>query len=253
VTPERPFPSGLINISQENVGNPFKTVVPSTDSNGDIHSITQIVCFIVITHHFIAGLARLWCEFLLKAFIFLVEALERPDIVVQIPSRHPTVLSYSRIPSYHVTALLVCPTCRDVFPVGYGTPVDCPRCSIPLFKEHLHPHPANSSIPNPTHKVLIPCIHLLFLSISAQLERVFSLPGIEDKVDWWCTLSQQEGVYQDISDGKIWGKILDMEGKEVFRSVTLNGKKCAPDGELWIGVALAMDWYLPMPCLAVLN
>ena len=251
VTPERPFPSGLVNISQENVGNPFKTVAPSTDSNGDIHSITQIVCFVVISLHFIAGLARSWCEFLLKAFILLVEALGRPDIAVQIPSRLPTVLSYSGIPSYYVTALPVCPTCGDVFPVGHGTPVDCPRCSIPLFKEHLHP--ANSSIPNPTRKVLIPRIRLPFLSISAQLERVFSLPGIEDEVDWWRTLSRQEGVYQDISDGKMWGEILDTEGKEFFRSVTLNGRKCAPDGELRIGVALAMDWYLPIPHLAVLN
>ena len=242
VTPERPFPSGLVNISQENVGNPFKTAAPSTASNSDVDSITQVVCFIVIALHFAAGLARSWCEFLLKAFIYLVEALGRPDIAIQIPSRLPTILSYSGMPSYHVTALPVCPTCGDVFPVGYSTPVDCPRCSIPLFKEHLHP--PNSSIPNPTRKVLIPCIHLPFLSISAQLERVLSLPGIEDEVDWWRTLSRQQGVYQDISDGKIWGKILDAEGKEFFRSVTLNGRKCAPDGELRIGVALTMDWYL---------
>ncbi|SRR5258706_4181738 len=67
VTPERPFPSGLVNKLQENASNPFKMVAPSTDSNSDIHSITQIVCFIVITLHFIAGLARLWCKFLLKS------------------------------------------------------------------------------------------------------------------------------------------------------------------------------------------
>ena len=187
VTPEKPFPSGLVNISQENVGNPFKAVAPSTTSNGDIDTIAQLVCFVVIALHFIAGLARSWCEFLLKAFIFLVEALGRPDIAAQIPSRLPTVLSYARIPSYHVTALPVCPTCGDVFPVGYGTPVDCPRCSIPLFNEHIHP--SIPSIPNPTSKILVPRIRLPFLAISAQLERVFSLPGIEDEVDWWRTLN----------------------------------------------------------------
>ena len=250
VAPEKPFPSALVNISQENVINPFKTVPPSTASNSDIDTITHLVCFVVIALHFLAGLARSWCEFLLKAFIFLVEALGRPDIAAQIPSRLPMVLSYARVPSYHVTVLPVCPTCGDVFPVGYGAPIDCPRCSIPLFKEHIHP--SNPSIPNPTCRVLVPRIRLPFLAISAQLERVFSLPGIEDEVDWWRTLNRQEGVYQDISDGKIWGEILDTEGKKFFRSVTLNGRKCAPYGELRIGVALAMDWYLHYYCFTAL-
>jgi hypothetical protein len=36
VTPEKPFPSGLVNVSQENVGNPFKMAAPTMASNGDI-------------------------------------------------------------------------------------------------------------------------------------------------------------------------------------------------------------------------
>ncbi len=187
VTPGMPFPSGLVNISQENVGNPFKTAAPSMVSNSDIDTIAQIVCFIVIMLHFLAGLAMLWCVFLLKAFAFLLEALGRPDIAGQIPSQLPTALSYSGVPLYHVTGLLVCLTCGDVFPVRFSTPVDCPRCSIPLYKKPLHP--ANRPIPNPTRKALVPRIRLLFLSISAQLEGVFSLPGIEDEVDWWRTLN----------------------------------------------------------------
>ena len=124
--------------------------------------------------------------------------------------------------------------------MGFSCPVDCPRCSILLYKEPLHP--TNHSIPNPMCKALVPCVCLPFLSISAQLEGVFSTPDIENEVDRWCTLDQQEGVYQDISDGKIWGKILDVEGNQFFSSVNINGKKCAPDGELRIGVALTMDW-----------
>ena len=240
MAPEKPFPSGLINVSQENVGNPFKMVVPHIVSNSDIDSIAQIVCFVVITLHFLGGLATSWCVFLLKAFAFLFEALGRPDIAGHIPSRLATVQSYSGIPSYHVTALPVCPACGDVFPVGYGAPVDCPRCSIPLYENLLKS--TNHSIPNPMCEALVPRIRLPFLSISAQLEGVFSSPGIEYDIDWWRTLKQQEGVYQDISDGKIWGEILDTEGKQFFRSVNLNGRKCAPDAELRIGVALAMDW-----------
>ena len=129
-----------------------------------------------------------------------------------------------------LAGLLVCPTCGDVFPVGCNAPVDCPRCLIPLYNEQLHP--ANRPIPKPTRKALIPCIRLPFLSISAQLEGVFSMPGIEEEVDWWRTLNRQEGVYQDISDGKIWGEILDAEGKPFFRSVINDERTCAPDGEL---------------------
>ena len=241
------FPSGLVNVSQENAGNPFKMLAPSIASNNDIDTIARIICFIVITLHFLAGLTTLWCIFLLKAFVFLLEALGRPDIAGQIPSRLPTAQSYSGIPPYHVTALPVCPTCGDVFPVGFGTPVDCPRCSTPLYEALLHP--TNSSVPNPTRKALVPRIRLPFLSISAQLERVFSSPGIEAEVDWWRTLNRQEGVYRDISDGKIWGEIHDTEGGQFFRSVEFNGRKCAPGGELRIGVALAMDWYVGFsPC-----
>ena len=234
VTSEKPFPSGLINVSGENVRNPFKMVVPPIASNSDIDTITQIVCFVVITLHSLAGLATLWCTFLLKAFALLLEALGRRDIAGHIPSRLATAHSYSGIPSYHVTALPVCPTCGDVFPVGYGAPTDCPRCLIPLYKDFLNP--PNHSIPS------VPHIRLPFLSISAQLERVFSSPGVEHEVDWWRTLNRQEGVYRDISDGRIWSEILDAEGKQFFRSINLNGRRCAPGAELRIGVALAMDW-----------
>ena len=86
VTPEKPFPSGLVNVSQENAGNPFKMVAPSTTSNNNIDTIAQIVCFTVITLHSLAGLPTLWCVFLLKAFVFLLEALGRPNIAGQIPS-----------------------------------------------------------------------------------------------------------------------------------------------------------------------
>ena len=128
ITPEMPFPSGLVNISQENIPNLFKMAAPSMASNSHINTIAQAVCFIVITLHFLAGLTTLWCIFLLKAFIFLFEALGRPDIAGQIPFRLPTALSYSGVPPYHVTGLPVCPTCRDVFPVGFSAPVDYPRC-----------------------------------------------------------------------------------------------------------------------------
>jgi len=193
IAPRKPFPSGLINVSWENVGNPFKTATQSMASNGDISDITQIVCFVVITLHFLAGLATSWCDFLLKVFVFLLEALGRADIAEQIPLRLFTACTYSGVPSYNVTALPVCSACGDVFHVGDGAPIDCPRCSIPLYEALLEP--TNLPIPNPTRRVLVPRIRLPFLSISSQLESILRTPGIEEDMDWWRTLSQKQGVY----------------------------------------------------------
>ncbi len=97
-------------------------------------------------------------------------------------------------------------------------------------------------MPEATRKVLVPCICLPFLSISAQLELILSAPGVEGDVDWWRNLPRHNGYYRNISDGRVWSEILDPEGKRFFRSATMGSKKCGPDGELRIGIALAMDW-----------
>ena len=55
-------------------------------------------------------------------------------------------------------------------------------------------------------------------------------------------MSQHKGYYQNIGDGRVWGEILDPDGKLFFKSDSIGGKKCAPDGELRIGAALAIDW-----------
>jgi len=99
-------------------------------------------------------------------------------------------------------------------------------------------------IPPATWRVLVPCICLPFLLISAQLENIINSPGIEEDLDWWKKLNWHKGVYQNISDGKIWNETLGPDGQEFFRSTIVNGKKCAPNGELQIGVALAMDWWV---------
>ena len=93
-----------------------------------------------------------------------------------------------------------------------------------------------------TCRVWVPHICLPFLSISSQLESILSTPGIEGDIDWWHNLLQCKEYYQNISNGRVWGKILDPDGKLFFRSDSIDGEKCAPDGELQIGVALAMDW-----------
>ena len=89
-----------------------------------------------------------------------------------------------------------------------------------------------------TCKVLVPHICLPFPLISAQLESIISAPGIEGDVYWWCNLLWHKGYYQNISDGRVWGKILDPDGKLFFRSDSIGGKKCALDGELQIGIFL---------------
>ena len=188
-----------------------------------------MTCLVIITLHCIAGLATSWCEFLLKFFVSLFMALGHTDIAAQIPDRLPTAQSYAGIPTYKPLLLPVCRICGDVYPTQTN---ECPRCSV-LFEE----------ISQAERK---PPIRLPFLSISAQLESILSSPGIEDAVDWWRGLPPlPPKEYRDISDGKMWNEIRDPEGQRFFRSIP--GKNCAPDGELRIGVALAMDWWVHIP------
>jgi hypothetical protein len=180
------------------------------------------------------------CEFLLKVFANLFEALGRPDLAKQVPLRYPTACSHTDLSSYNILTLLVCPSCGDVFAIRYNTPLSYTRCSEQLYDILINP--AKQSTPKATRKVLVPRIRLPCLSISAQLEGIFGSPGIENDVDWWRNLPQERGKYQNFSDGKIWNEVLDPEGNRFFRSVDTNGEKCAPDGEIRIGIALAMDW-----------
>lgn len=241
----RALPSGLINVSCENVGNPFKANPSLFSLNPQINTTAQMTCFLIIALHCLAGLATPWCELLLKFFVFLFESLGQADIAAQIPDRLPTARSYAGLSTYNHLLLPVCPGCGDVFPTRISDPTKCPRCSVPLYKGILYPTSSNST-PQATRKVA-PRIRLPFLSISAQLEDILSSPGIEEAVDWWRDLPREEGSYRNISDGKIWDEILDADGQRFFRSITVSGGKCAPDGELRIGVALSMDWWVHIP------
>jgi len=234
------FPSGLVNASGENHDDPFEIPTISRGTTNKISSIAQVVCLVITILHFLAGLATSWCEFLLAVFVVLFNAMGREDIAKEIPSRLPTATVNAGLPTSNVSILAVCPTCGDVFPTGLGTPVECPRCSVPLFEGLMNP--PKQPIPPATRRALVPRIRLPFLSISAQLEDIINSPGIEEDLDWWRKLDRREGVYRDISDGRIWNEVLGPDGQEFFRSVNVDGKKCAPDGELRIGVALAMDW-----------
>ena len=242
---KRTLPSGLINVSSENVDNPFKTNSSSFSLNPQINTTAQMTCFLIITLHCLAGLATSWCEFLLKFFVFLFESLGHAEIAAQIPDRLPTAQSYAGLSTYKHLLLPVCPRCGDVFPTRISDPTECPRCSVPLYKGIIHPT-SRHSMPRATRKVA-PRIRLPFLSISEQLEGILGSPGMEEAVDWWRTLPREEGSYRNISDGKIWHEILDADGQRFFRSTTVSGRKCAPNGELRIGVALAMDWWVYIP------
>ena len=240
VPPGSRLPSGLINISHENIKNPFKTVAPSHSGKVEVENISRITCLTVVILHVLAGLSHSWCEFVLHMFTYIFNALGHSDLANQIPSRFPTAMSYAGTPSHNIRIYPVCPTCGDVFPTSSGADTECPRCLIPLYKELLDSR--TKPVPKARCKVLVPRICLPFLSISAQLESILSAPGIEGDVDWWRSLPRRKGYYQNISDGRVWGEILGPDGKLFFRSDSVGGKKCAPNGELRVGVALAMDW-----------
>ena len=180
------FPSALVNASGENHGDPFEITAISKGTTSEIGPIAQMVCFAITVLHSLAGLAVSWCDFLLMVFVLLFSAMGREDIAKEIPSRFQTANTYADLPAPNILILPVCPTCRDVFPVGLGTPTECPRCSIPLFEGLMNP--PKQPIPPAMRRVLVPRICLPFLSISAQLENIINSPGIEEDLNWWRTL-----------------------------------------------------------------
>ena len=78
-----------------------------------------------------------------------------------------------------------------------------------------------------------------YKSISEQLPKLHSLPGIEAELDGWQRVRQQPGVLNDISDGNVWKDVLGPDNLLFFRD--------DPGGELHIGVTLGCDWYITHP------
>ncbi len=82
-----------------------------------------------------------------------------------------------------------------------------------------------------------------FKSVSDQLCDLLAQPGMEDLLDWWWTLSNQqpqEGSYIDIFNGHIAQSVLGSDGLPFFQNMPQDCND--PNGELRIGLTLGANW-----------
>lgn len=130
-----------------------------------------------------------------------------------------------------VHILAVCPGCKEVYPDSPDTPQACTRCEVPLFidsrTQRGHQRARN-----------VPIIRYPYMSLSAQLSILLSVPGFEDMIDEWRKVSRRTGLYQDIFDGEICKNLKGPDGKLFFD----NRHGAPPNGELRMGLQWGIDW-----------
>ena len=82
-----------------------------------------------------------------------------------------------------------------------------------------------------------------YKSILEQLGDILMVPGNEEAMDWWRRVRRIPGRFCDFFDGRVSRELLGPDGKPFFRHDLPEG----PDGELRIGLALGVDWYVDDP------
>ena len=135
-----------------------------------------------------------------------------------------------------IILLLVCSTCLNVFPPAglIHTQDTCFTCNINLFLSAETKHGNIQTIKSPV-------VEFPYLPLSEQIKSILKVPGIEALLDKWHLKDQTLGKYTDIFDGKICHTILKGSNGKLFFSNLLS-EKHGPQGELYIGVNLGVDW-----------
>ncbi|KAL1698044.1 hypothetical protein EV121DRAFT_297627 [Schizophyllum commune] len=168
--------------------------------------------------------------------ILLLAGVE-PRIPEQGWSTLPTILSHLGIePNFRIIPL--CPTCKTPHPPTHNLNQTCSQCSEPLYaarpRTGFHTAP-NSNTTTPSRARL----QMPLKSIEAQLRDVLQVPGIEDELEKWRSISRQPGVLQDNFDGAICQSLLGPDDRLFFE----NPLPPQAEGELRIGLTLGVDWF----------
>ncbi|KAI0275964.1 hypothetical protein BC826DRAFT_1114245 [Russula brevipes] len=87
-----------------------------------------------------------------------------------------------------------------------------------------------------------PVIKFPYILLSEQIVSLLRLPGVEALLDEWRFKPRVPGEYQDIFDGAVCRSKLKAPDGSLFFS-NLPNEKNGPNGELWIGVNLSIDWF----------
>jgi hypothetical protein len=227
-------------LSDPNEDNPDPFVVEHEQrQNGcsprDIPGYLLIIYVMVSWLHLQFSLPCVVCNMVLAIIACLLTFLD-PDIRVPFI----TLVSASRslgVNSY-VEILVVCPKCRDVYPLANSKYVKdtCMACNTVLFLSDLTTQENQCTTKTPA-------IKYPYLSLSDQISSLLRVPGVEAVLDEWCQKPQNLGHYSNIFDGKVcWLDLKAPDGMLFFSN--LPHQNNGPDGELRIGVNLGVDWYV---------
>src|ERR1700722_643283 len=195
----------------------------------------HLLCIYALTTwlHLQFHLPRIACNALLSILAcilaFVAPHLDPPLVTLKSVNRHLGV-------SVPFQVLPVCPTCNEVYPSSQKTPDLCIHCNTELFIKELT-NRGNK------RKERVPALKYPYLSISDQLRTILGIPGIEEALDSWRTVSRVPGLKKDIFDGNVTKNLKGPDNKPFFAN---NGEQdqYGPNGELRLGLVLGVDWYV---------
>ena len=196
-----------------------------------------VVVYTLITWlHFQFHLPHVACNAIL-AFLALLFRFFSMDIELPFVTLQSATCALGVNP--RVELLAVCPGCQGVYPSANSKHVqkECTFCHIPLF---LPDHTRQGNC----HAVKTPVIKYLYLPLLEQIVSILKTPGVEALLDEWRTKPCNLGEYGDIFDGRMCQLKLRAPDSSLFFSNRPH-KSHGPDNELWIGVNLGVNWYMP--------
>ena len=195
----------------------------------------HLLCIYAFTTwlHLQFHLPRVACNALLSVFAcilaFIAPNLDSPLVTLKSVNRHLGV-------SVPFQVLPVCPSCKEVYPSNENTPDVCSHCETELFISRFT-NRGNK------RKERVPVLKYPYLPISDQLGAILAIPGIEKLLDSWRTVPRVPGLKKDIFDGNITKNLKAPDGTAFFANEG-EQDRCGPNGELRIGLALGVDWFL---------
>lgn len=206
----------------------------SPEEYGQINSTSDLPCHLLAIYAIVAWLhlkfhlPRAGCNALLWSFAIVLTML-CPHVRLPVVTLGSCNIALGLDRPVHLLA--VCPGCKEVHPDSHDTPRQCTRCEAELYIDVCTQRGSKRSRN-------MPIIRYPYMSLSAQLTILLSVPGFEDSLDDWRKLSRKPGIFQDIFDGDVCKNLKGPDGKPFFD----NTRGAPPDGELRIGLQWGIDW-----------
>ena len=231
---DRPNDAVTPLLAVEDEHDPFKPINTNGITAVDLSyhpPHLQIIYAAVTWLHLQFHLPRTACQALLAILACMLFFISS-----SIPLPLVTLTSANRALSLDIPiqVLALCTICKTPFPNSTMTQDTCPTCATPLFL------PDTTWRGKRRKKMRIPVLRYPYLSITEQLTSIVAIPGMEDLMDQWRTVSRTPGVYQDIFDGRVAQQLPAHNNTKFFSNLPTEAR--GPQGELRLGLTLGADW-----------